>query len=295
MKLAYFIMIHNKLEQFQRLFRAIYDEDNYYLVHVDCKAPRILHHGARAFLAQYPNAYALEPYNCLLGGYSLVAVELQAIERMLGIAPDWGFFLNFSGSDFPLETQAKIRAHLGTQPDCNFIHIINPVTDWPRALLRTKYRAYELKTAFYSRMVIVPIPRNYLPDVRPFAGSAWHTLSREFCQFLVHRPEVERFKRFYKQTYVPEEGFFQTVIMNSRFAHTVVNDNQRLIVWPDRRVPWPRYLLGALLGRLPHSPKIFVLEDRDFLLSSGMLFARKFDPQVDSRILDALEEHLRNS
>jgi hypothetical protein len=48
----------------------------------------------------------------------------------------------------------------------------------------------------------------------------------------------------------------------------------RFIVW-DRGEPNPRILGGR---------------DLDVLRRSGKLFARKFDPAVDERVLDALDE-----
>ena len=40
------------------------------------------------------------------------------------------------------------------------------------------------------------------------------------------------------------------------------------------------------------APAVLTRDDLPALLGSGKLFARKFDPTVDSEVLDALDRHL---
>jgi hypothetical protein len=73
---------------------------------------------------------------------------------------------------------------------------------------------------------------------------------------------------------IPDELFFQTIVLHSPFADTVVNDNLRYIDWSRRP-----------------APAILHAQDFPSLIGSGKLFARKFDANVDARILDMLDEH----
>ena len=84
--------------------------------------------------------------------------------------------------------------------------------------------------------------------------------------------------RFFKHAFVPGELFFQTIVLNSPFRETIVNDNLRFIDWPEK--PGPTILRVERLSRL---------------LESGKLFARKFDSTVDAAILDALDQEIRDS
>ena len=78
--------------------------------------------------------------------------------------------------------------------------------------------------------------------------------------------------RFFRMTWCVDEVFFQTILCNSHLSGTVVNDNLRYIeLDPGFR------------------PKVFKIEDGETLLSSGKLFARKFDYTVDSAIFDYLD------
>lgn len=85
---------------------------------------------------------------------------------------------------------------------------------------------------------------------------------------------MERYERFFRHSFIPDESFFQTVIMNSDFRGTVVNDYLRTI------------------NMQPKGVQIFRERDYDFLVNSGGLFARKFDEAVDPVFLDRLEQRL---
>jgi hypothetical protein len=75
-------------------------------------------------------------------------------------------------------------------------------------------------------------------------------------------------QEFWRWTCCPEENFFQTLIMNSRFRDWVIADNKREIVWPG--------------------PKTFTMADYAYLKASPKFFARKFDMDVDRSILARL-------
>ncbi len=73
--IAYLILVHRYPELFKRLFRAIYDAKNCYVVHVDKRTDPSIRRSISEFLAPYPNVAMLKSQNALWGGYSLVDVE----------------------------------------------------------------------------------------------------------------------------------------------------------------------------------------------------------------------------
>lgn len=80
--IAYLVLVHRYPEQFKRLFKAIHDPANHYLVHVDKNADPGLEDELRRFLASYPNAAVLEgaarPVGRLQSGRRRVAGHGQA-------------------------------------------------------------------------------------------------------------------------------------------------------------------------------------------------------------------------
>lgn len=274
--IAYLVLVHRYPEQFKRLFRAIHDPDNYYLVHVDKNSGPALQAEIRDFLAAYPNAAVLESKKALWGGYSLVDAELRGMETLLEMGQDWDFFINLSGQDFPLMTQKRIRAFLAANRGREFIRVLDQARMRPDTMGRVLQHVVELK----DRIVDTLVTRLFLDGATPYIGTQWKIVSRAFCDFVCHDPSVDRYKAFYRNTFIADEGFFQTVMMNTAVHGEIINDDKRLIDWiPD--------------GDIKLRPRTFVAADAAQLTASADLFARKFDLQEDSEIFDLLEAHLR--
>ena len=71
-------------------------------------------------------------------------------------------------------------------------------------------------------------------QVTPYIGGQWKILSRSCCEFLCTSPKVEKFIAYYKNTLIPDESFFQTVLMNTGYSGTIINNDKRAIIWiPD--------------------------------------------------------------
>ncbi|MBU1598923.1 beta-1,6-N-acetylglucosaminyltransferase [bacterium] len=273
--IAYLILVHRYPDQFKRLFSAIYHPANYYLVHVDKRSGVGLQTEIQDFLSSFANASLLKSQSTLWGGYSLVDAELRGIEELLKIGSEWKFFINLSGQDFPLKSQAHIQDFLRRNKGNDFIRVANQRKVRPETLNRIQNYFIE----FTHRILHISMKRPYLRGVTPYIGNQWMILSRKFCEFVCYSPEVERFKRFYRHTFIADEAFFQTVIMNTNYKGTIVNDDKRTIVW----VP---------MGTIKLRPKDFTSKDAEFLLASKGLFARKFDETVDAAILSILESNL---
>ena len=273
--IAYLILVHRYPNQFKRLFRAIYYSANYYLVHVDKRSGVGLQTEIQNFLSGFPNASLLKSENTLWGGYSLIDAELRGIKELLKMGLKWEFFINLSGQDFPLKSQAYIQDFLNRNIGKDFIKVVNQSKFRPDTISRVQNYTIE----FGNRILRTPFKRSYLRGVTPYIGNQWMILSRKFCEFVSYNPEVERFKRFYRHTFIPDEGFFQTVIMNTSYKGTIINDDKRTIDW----VP---------IGTIKLRPRNFSFKDAEFLLASKGLFARKFNEAVDGKILSILESNL---
>jgi len=273
--IAYLILVHRYPGQFKRLFKAIYHPANYYLVHVDKRAGVGLQTEIQDFLSSFANASLLKSQSILWGGYSMVDAELRGIEELLKISSEWEFFINLSAQDFPLKSQTHIQDFLSRNRGNDFIRVANQSKTRPDTLSRIE----NYFTEFANRILRIPIKRLYLRGVTPHIGNQWMILSRKFCEFVCYSPEVERFKRFYRHTFISDEGFFQTVIMNTSYKGIIMNDDRRTIVW----VP---------AGTIKLRPRDFTSKDAEFLLASQGLFARKFDETVDAGILSILESNL---
>ena len=275
--IAYFILVHRYPQQFKRLFAAIYAPGNQYVIHIDKSSGPDLAEDIAAFLQPYQGARILAAQNALWGGYSLVDAELRGMALLLAMDSQWTHYINLSGQDYPLKSQSYIRQFLAAHPGQQFIRALDQRRDRPDTLNRISHRFVEANGA------ITPtgIPRDFISGDRPFIGTQWKAVTRAFCDFACHDPEAEKYKDFYRDSFIADEAFFQTLIMNSPGQDKVMNDDLRMIDWvPD--------------GDIKLRPRNFGAADFTALSSSPNLFARKFDAEEDDTILGLLDIHLRS-
>jgi hypothetical protein len=78
-----------------------------------------------------------------------------------------------------------------------------------------------------------------------------------------------KYQTRFKHTRCAIEVFFQTIVLNSRFSKR-------------RTDKLTRYFTS---GSGPERPRVLRCGDEESILSSGALFARKFDERIDSKII----------
>jgi hypothetical protein len=111
--------------------------------------------------------------------------------------------------------------------------------------------------------------------VQCLKGADWFTASaRAVTRLLDAWREDRALVEHYRRTMSPGESFFHTVLLNPPELPACL-DNRRYWVWEN----------------LPH-PNVLQVKDLDQMLSSGQHFARKFDVDIDSTVLDELDRHL---
>jgi hypothetical protein len=274
--IGYFILLHRFPEQFKRMFRAIYAPGNSYVIHVDKSSGAEFAADIAEFLKPYQGVAIIESRKALWGGYSLVDAELRGMAKLLAMSSSWTHYINLSGQDFPLKSQAYIRDFLRANPRRQYIRALDQRAIRPDTMNRVSHMFVEA----LGRMFRTGVPRNFLKGATPFIGTQWKVVTRSFCQFAVHHPSAERFKAFYRRSFIPDEAFFQTLMMNSPNQGEVMNDDLRTIDWvPD--------------GDIKLRPRTFVTTDALRLTLSPDLFARKFDLDEDAVIFDLIEAHLK--
>jgi hypothetical protein len=272
--IGYLILVHRYPAQFKRLFKAIYSSQNHYVVHVDKNSGAELEAEIREFLRTYTNATMIRSEKAIWGGYSLVDAELRGMQRLLEMG-DWSHFINLSGQDFPLKSQKQITDFLDANLNREFIKVLDQDQHRPD----TMHRVSEYVTELDESIERTTRSRPFLPDATPYIGNQWMIVTRAFCEFVCHDPSVDRYKAFYENTFIADEGFFQTVMMNCEIESEIVSDDMRMIDWiPD--------------GDIKLRPRTYQNADAVDLKASSNLFARKFDQTVDGEILVVLERHL---
>ncbi|HEY0262706.1 MAG TPA: beta-1,6-N-acetylglucosaminyltransferase [Chitinophagales bacterium] len=272
--IAYLILVHRLPNQFKRLFTAIYEADNYYLIHIDKKADDEIGEEIQSFLAPYSNVFILKNEAVVWGGYSMVQAELDGMKYLLDIDEQWDYFINLSGQDYPLKSQKIIRKFLTENNGKSYLKIADQELIRPETMNRIENHFEESD----GKLSAITHKRAYLKNVTPYIGGQWMILTRTCCEFICNNDEVKKFEDYYINTLIADESFFQTVLMNTSFNGVLIDDDKRAIIWiPD--------------GNIKLRPKTFTKDDFDFLHLGENLFARKFDDNVDDEIIDKMKSH----
>jgi len=127
-------------------------------------------------------------------------------------------------------------------------------------------------------------------------GSDWFALSREFVEYVADPNSdslVTNLSRLFRYTLLPAESFFHTVLRNSRFCNTYIDNNLHMTNWKRKLGCKCQY--KAVVDWCGCSPNDFKAEDLNRLRNTvdrNIFFARKFEPVIDHKIIDRLEEWL---
>lgn len=295
MTIAYIISAYKLPQLLVRLVRRLDGPTTRFYVHVDARTAGFEFDGMARPLADRANVRFLPRHACYWGDYGHVRASLAGLRAALDNGP-FDYAVLLTGQDYPIATNTRIARTLGGSEGAIFMsHFALPSDLWTdggldrieHRQLRIGRRSYRfpgqpfgtglLGGAWSTWTRLLRLTRTFPQPLRPYGGSSYWSMPADCAayavRFLADNPGVER---FFRQTTVPDEMVFQTIVMNSSFGARVVNDDLRYIDWTAG----------------DHHPGVLDSASFDTLIESGKLFARKFDPEVDSVILDRIDAYL---
>jgi Core-2/I-Branching enzyme len=274
-RLAYIISAYQRLGQVARLTRRLAGDDVAVLIHVDRKTDDRAYRRLVAELADVTSATFLERHACHWGGFGHVRATLKGIDELRARDDPFDYAILLTGQDYPIKPISAIDAFFRAAAGQSFMSFSPlPSASWsPRGGLDRIEYAHVRLWGHHARS---PFKRSFPAELQPYGGGAYWCLSRSciecVAELVERRPDLVA---FFRRVDIPDEIFFQTILLNSHLRDTIVNDNLRYIDWSRGRRP-------AILG----------VGDFDALRSSSKLFARKFDVEQDETVLDLIDAHL---
>jgi len=284
MKLFYLILAHTNLPQVNRMINALQHEQAEFFIHFDVRVP--LDEIRKCPFYNAPGVTILRNRHKInWGGYNMVRATLGLI-RAACKKKEAGYLILLSGQDFPLKSTAFIYDFLKKDYGREYLEYFSlPSDNWAlnNGLDRIQYLWFvdtiHIDDCFklYEMQKYNEMSRKYFHELPPYGGSQWWCITTEcadyLLRFLRNNPVYEE---YFQYCFIPDETFFNTIIMNSPFKERTVNNNLKYIVWPGG---------GA-------HPLTFTLNEWDMLMQCDRLWARKFVDQGNSPILDRLEAHI---
>jgi len=297
MKLAYIITAYKNPSQLFRLVNSLYSEDISFYIHVDRKSDLQLFKKELSFLPPPIRVEWLKREYVNWGGFGIVQAVINGLSSVLKIEPSVDYIVLLSEKDYPIKPVREILSFFEKRIDVSFVDsFLLPYSGWPNGgmdrIQKYYFRLFGKRYQFPQNAahksgsqkllswvfgLYFSKTRNYPEGLKPFGGSgSWcinALAARYILEFIAQRPD---YMRFHKYSHAPDEGFFQTILLNSsEFGNAVINEDLHYVEWAG--------------GAHPHT---FSRDDFVRLERSPKLYARKFDMEQDTIILDLIDEKL---
>ncbi len=290
MKHAYLIIAHKETKSLTTLLKILDDPCNDFFIHIDARSKKFNFEKLKSIVKK-SKVYFTNRIKVYWGDYSLVHAEQILLKSAIG--GGYNYYHLISGQDLPLKNNTEINLFFEENNGKQFINFgndkkpISPTNPGGVFSLYNRLALYHfwvkwwkknkvMKFLEYASITVqskLKVNRISRLETPVYFGSQWFSITHDFAKYVVEQ-ENQIKKIFGNHTRATDELFLQTVVMNSKFKDEIAWTNLRYIDWNRGR------------------PYVWHKKDLDELLKSCCLFARKFDENVDSVIIDEIYQKI---
>ena len=284
-KHAYLIMAHTQPELLKKLLQMLDDERNDIYLHIDSKSKDYPLEEV-AEIPKKSKCIFTERTDVKWGSYSQINCEMVLLKE--AIKTEHAYYHLLSGMDLPIKTQDEIHEFFEKHAGLEFVDEDLPkISD--AALSRVKYAhkfygkagsAKDILGALSTkgqRLLGVDKTKKY-GDIIFQKGRNWFSITHGLAKLVVEKEAW--IKEVFEKSVCGDEMFLQTVARNSEYASKICNPNTMPDVPDTRYIDWER---GS-----NNNPYVFREADFEELKKASGLFARKFDLNIDKKIVEKL-------
>ena len=284
-KHAYLIMAHTQPELLKKLLKMLDNERNDIYLHIDSKAKDYPLDEIAAVL-QKSKCIFTERTDVKWGSYSQIHCEMVLLKE--AVKTEHAYYHLLSGMDLPIKSQEQIFAFFEKYKGLEFVDE-DDATISEAALSRVKYthkfygKAGSVKDILGAlslkgqKLLGVDKTKKY-GDIIFQKGRNWFSITHGLAKLVVEKEAWVQ--EVFGQSVCGDELFLQTVARNSEYAEKICNPNTMPEIPDTRYIDWKR---GS-----NNNPYVFREEDFEELKNASGLFARKFDLNVDKKIVEKL-------
>lgn len=282
MRLANIIIAHKNPSQLERLIKKLKHPHFDFYIHIDKKVDV----KSFEYLADMDGVYFIHNrFKCNWGGFSTLEAMVNSLAEVLESGIKYDYYNLLSAQDYPIKSNEEIYHFFSQNNENSYIYYqdADPSKWWSGAVDR--FQKYHLTDFNFTGKSTIERVINFLMPVRKFpidwkmfggSKASWWSLNLESAIYLTNFFSNNlRLRRFLRFCWGTDEFVIPTILMNSPLKDKIVNNNLRFIIFPDGRA----------------NPKILGIDDFSDLMESSMLFARKFDVEIDKEILSEIDVH----
>lgn len=289
---AYILQIHKNPEQVNTFIHQLISGDQAdVFVHIDKKNYNEMY--GKILIG--PNITVLkDSVSCEWGDISQIDATLLLLKAVINSNNNYDYVCLRSGQDLLVKNGFKgflddqrgkvfISYRLLNKDELGLIKI-----KWPKITRKRYTTAHPIRLyrrfllSLYSKgFNVYPNNHTWPKEFQFYKGSQWFTLPFEVAKFIMdYLKNNDWYYQFFKDSLVPDESFFHTLIMNSPYKNKVVNNNLFYLKWGE-----------SLSGR--NSPQDLTIQDYKLIDESNLFFARKFDENIDKLVIEYYANHVK--
>ena len=226
------------------------------------------------------------------GGYSLTKAEVLLLKTAFN-TNSYRYFHMISGADMPLKSAKEIYDFFTKYNGYEFVNFYSEKfelykrTDYyyllqDRLNVNRKGFLKYINKGLVLVQKLLGIKRKHKYFNNFMKGCNWFSITNELTSYVISlENEIEN---DFKYSYCSDEMFLQTIVYNSEFKNKLINKEYDDDYFDIKRfIDWNR-----------GNPYTFTSLDFDELMYSDMLFARKFNPSVDSEVVNKIYLNIMN-
>ena len=285
-KHAYLIIAHKFDYTLKKLLTVIDDTRNDIYIHMDKKCKNFNTNDIINMLL-YSNVYFVDRTSVSWGAYSLVNAKILLLKYACS-NNKYQYYHFLSGQDLPIKNQDYIHNFFNKNNGYEFINFESSVFNYYDRVkyiypFREKagkkkniFRFFEL--FFLNIQKIINFTNPFIKNIKFQKGSNWCSITDSFARYVISNEKW--LKKVFSKSFICDELIFQTLIINSSFNEKIFDKNfDDNMVSNMRYIDWNR-----------GNPYVWKKEDYNELINSNVLFARKFDSEIDREIIDKIIE-----
>jgi hypothetical protein len=274
MTLGVIFLVHDNFERAAQSVQIWQDAGCPVVIHVDATVPHAEYSSFKAGFAGVDSVRFCTRHRCEWGMWGIVAATQEAAEVMVSDYPDVQHVYLSSGSCLPLRPISELRSFLASHPSTDFIDSATTAdVSWAKGGLQTE--RFTLRFPFswkthrklFDRYVDfqrrLGVRRKTPGNITPHLGSQWWCLTRRTLSSILTDPDREKFDRFFRKTWIPDESYFQTM---ARLHSTNIE---------SRSLTYSKFDVSG-------KPHVFYEDHIPLLRQSQCFVARKIWPSADA-------------
>lgn len=290
MKIGFLILAHKNPNQLKDLITSLLTiKESRVYIHIDLKSVNLFSDLLKHFSNNKNVLFIEEKYKVSWGAYSQIKATYALIKEAVKSKTE-NYFMLISGQDFPIKKPIEILNFLNQNNNKEFlINFKLPNSQWENGGMNrlgiVYFESYKFKKLVNLINRLIAMFQTILNLKRKtyftqFGGTNWFNLSYN-CLFYINNniEQNPKYLKSFKHSLTADEIFIQSIVLNSSFAKNVISEDLRFTDW----VTGPEY------------PKILTENYFDKLITTeNKLFARKFDSEKDSEIINKLKKYFES-